>query len=198
MKINMYKIYKMMSQRVIRRPNNNNVAKMKSLTKSLLTDGLNKSEMLVVVEKIRNLESSISTFRRMYSLELKHAIENDNYYIEIPHQIAHAWNETSNIRGWIYILTSTTKPGEVKLGATTMLPQDRVVAYRSKYGYPVSLYWYKFAKMPFSVEGKMRASMSECRVSALTEGDSNEWYGIDPANMISVAEIEIQKSNTCE
>ena len=141
MKINIYKIYKMMSQRVIRHPNNKSMAKMESLTKDLLTDSLNKSEMLVVVKKIRNLESSISTFRKMYSLELKNAIENDNYYIEIPHQIAHAWNENSNTRGWIYILTSTTKPGQVKLGATTMLPQDRVVAYRSKYGYPASLHW---------------------------------------------------------
>ena len=90
MKINIYKIYKMMAQRVIRHPNNKSMAKMKSLTKDLLTDSLNKSEMLVVVKKIRNLESSISTFRKMYSLELKNAIEKDNYYIEIPHQIAHA------------------------------------------------------------------------------------------------------------
>ena len=147
--------------------------------------------MLVVVKKIRNLESSISTFRKMYSLELKNAIENDNYYIEIPHQIAHAWNENSNTRGWIYILTSTTKPGQVKLGATTMLPQDRVVAYKSKYGYPASLHWYKFVTMPFSVEKKIQASISECRVSALTEGDSNEWYGVDPATMISLAESQI-------
>ena len=90
MKINIYKTYKMMSQRVIRHPNNKSMAKMESLTKDLLTDSLNKSEMLVVVKKIRNLESSISTFRKMYSLELKNAIEKDNYYIEIPHQIAHA------------------------------------------------------------------------------------------------------------
>ena len=51
MKINIYKIYKMMSQRVIRHPNNKSMAKMKSLTKALLTDSLNKSEMLVVVKK---------------------------------------------------------------------------------------------------------------------------------------------------
>ena len=192
MKINLYKIYKMMSQRVIRHPISPKRLKMKRLTKSLLTDGLNKSEMLVVVEEIRHLESSVSTFRKMYSSELKNAIENDSYCIEIPHEIAHAWNEASNTRGWIYLLTSTTKPGQTKLGATTMVPHKRVVAYRSKYGYPVSLCWYKFVKMPFSVEGKVRASISNCRVSALTEGDSNEWYRIDPTSMISAAESQIQ------
>jgi hypothetical protein len=182
----------------MRHPNNKSMAKMKSLTKSLLTDDLKKQEMLVVVKKIRELERSISSIRKMYSLDLGKAIKNDNYYIEIPHQISHSWNETDNTCGWIYLLTATQKPGQVKVGATTMLPKDRVKAYRSKYGYPVSLCWSKFVRRPFSVEDRVKSSVSNCRVSGLTEGDSNEWYHIDPSGMIGAAENQIRKNNIHE
>ena len=188
MKIELFRVYKMVSQRAKRHPNNLRLLEIQCLTKSLLTEDMEKLEMLEVAEKIYDLESTIRSIRKKYSIDLLNAIENDNYYIEIPYQISHSWNEKNDSYGYVYVAISTAKPGMVKLGATTMHPLDRLNKYKNRYGYSVKLYWSKYTKGPFGLEKAVQTSISDFRVAALTDGDSNEWYQMDPSKLVSVIE----------
>lgn len=116
-------------------------------------------------------------FRGLDSQDMLDAFETGNYSIDRPYAIRHRFNE--NIKsGLIYIMTSPTRLGETKIGATTLSVKERAKAYKSKYGYSVDAQnWKKFSR-PFELEAIMAKTLRQYRVLGNTSGDSIEWYSL--------------------
>ena len=80
----------------------------------------------------------------------------------------------------MYILTSPSRRGECKLGATTLGMFERCFAYTRKYGYRVDDWFSLETRSPFAVERLVAAQIAHLRVCGNVKGDSIEWYRIAP------------------
>ena len=147
--------------------------------------------MIGEIERIALLERN-SEARVQFSTELLAAVKTGNYEINIPPQIAHEL-QNKNVSGHVYVLTSPSKPGQCKLGGTTMPINDRVNAYQNKYGYSVKVFFSKSVQRPFQLEKLVAKNLASKRVSGSTFRDSNEWYFCDPADMKTVI-LKIDRS----
>ena len=63
----------------------------------------------------------------------------------------------------------------------------------TKYGYKMEECWHRFAWKPFELEKRVQAKLTDFRVSALTPGESNEWYAVDEERLITEIETEYGK-----
>lgn len=91
---------------------------------------------------------------------------------------AGGWNPE---RGIVYIATSTSRLGWVKLGATEkMTLEARLKKFRSKYrlldATPV---FAMYVSSPALLEDLAQRHFRNFRVSGRTRGESNEWYTVD-------------------
>lgn len=184
MKADLFKIYKKFYQRSWRNPSNAIAVEITDAVFRLIRNVPSPSEMIAEIERIALLEHN-SEARVQFSAELLAAVKKGDYEINIPPQIAHELRN-ENVLGHVYVLTSPSKPGQCKLGGTTMRINDRIEAYKNKYGYSVKLFFYQSVQRPFELEKLVAKNLASKRVSGSTSGDSNEWYFCDPADMKTV------------
>jgi hypothetical protein len=138
----------------------------------------NKIELLELIAQIKFLEQGFSGIRVYYADIAEKAVRTGNYFVDIPHEIAHRYNDRP---GRVYILTASSRRDQCKLGATTMTIPSRCIAYEAKYGYRVRDVFALETRTPFTLEKKVADRIADLRVAGNTSGDSIEWYRITPS-----------------
>ncbi len=175
-KVNLFEIGKAFHQRAYRDPSNVSKQKAHDLSRELWHSKRNKDELLAIIAQLKPIERTFRGIRVYYADIAEKAVRSGNYEVSIPHEIAHRYDDKP---GRVYVLTSRSRPGECKLGATTMTMISRCIAYWTKYGYHVDDYFSLESRSPFSLERQVAERISHLRVTGNVRGDSIEWYRIN-------------------
>ena len=197
MELNLYRIYKSLYTKGQRTPDNDTYQQARLLLKKLCVAIHNhddKNDVRKIIRKIKSVESDKSYKFHTYAEEILHHLRMNNIIAGIPHTVLRRWTESENCKGLVYLAVSDSKKGQVKIGATTMLIDDRLKAYYSKYNYHIKAVWSEKVDMPFKIEKKLQDYFKDYRVAGQTDGDSNEWYFGEVDTFISVAEDYITES----
>lgn len=188
MTLDLYKLYKQFYQRSHRSPDNEELSEMTRLAhdiaqKKYIGDLYNQmtpdthQEILAIAVQLQELEFDYAP-KTIFSKNLVSAINKNDYFTDVPHERKHKWQDIHNLEGYIYLFSSSSKPGQVKIGATYSDPFARSRRYASKFGYSVSVECYALVTNPFQAESHLANLFINFRVSGNTWGDSNEWYFI--------------------
>jgi hypothetical protein len=175
MTLNLFDIYRALSQRARRYPHVLAYQEAKALGRALVTSGATKAERLRICKAIAKIEKDYYE-RISFGERARLAIEGNDSVVEIPYQIRHRWEESDDAFGYLYIASARTRPGELKIGATTNSPFDRERSYKSRYRYAIKIEWHEFTRAPFALEKLVADAMISHRVSGLVHDDSIEWY----------------------
>jgi hypothetical protein len=176
-KLNLYDIGKAFHQRAYRDPNNDAKQEAHDLSRELWHSKKPKEELLAIIAQLKPIERAFRGIRVYYADIAEKAVRAGNYEVAIPHEISHRYDEKP---GRVYVLTSRSRPGECKLGATTMTMIGRCVAYWTKYGNHVDDFFSLETRAPFSLEKLVAERISNLRVAGNVRGDSIEWYRMQP------------------
>jgi hypothetical protein len=174
MKIDLFKTYKKFYQRSYRDPRNLRKVEITDAVFNLIKKIPNAATFISEAERIAQLEKD-SGVRVLFSDELLTAAKTGNFKINVPAEISHSW-DNFDVYGLVYIFTAPSRPGQCKLGATTMSIYDREVAYFKRYGYFVFEYFSITVRRPFELEQMVAKEIKSARISGRTCGESNEWY----------------------
>jgi hypothetical protein len=182
MTLNLYQTYKKYSQRYKRSseraPNSYRSrinGEIKEIMRNLIMGDVSKIEMTEIALKMEGMESLLY-YKINYASEVVLSIKENNYHIEVPHQIRLQYAKAEEVEGFVYLATTQHKKGQVKIGYTTGLLSKRESTYEYRWGYPINIVWNKRVSQPFKVEKEIKNHFKETRVAGLTSGDSNEWY----------------------
>ena len=197
----LFKIYKKFYQRAYRNPDNielqiisdtiyETVKELYYSFNNPVEFSLIKAKAKVTFKEINRKEIEMSP-AKLFSPDLIVALNKKNIDFEIPYQVIQRWN-SENRDGLIYILTSESKDGCCKLGATTMTMHKRIYFYELRYGYSVQEYFSKKVMSPLQLELTVSNKMKKYRVSGNTNGESNEWYSCDPKFLKSQILLELK------
>ena len=197
----LFKIYKKFYQRAYRNPDNIELQIMVDSIYETIKDLYNslnnpveyplvKAKAKITFKEINRKEIDMSP-SKLFSPDLISALNKKNINFEIPCQVIQRWN-SENREGLIYILTSGSKDGLCKLGATTMTMQKRIYFYELRYGYSVQEYFSKKVMSPLQLELIVSNKMKKYRVAGNTNGESNEWYFCDPKFLKSQILLELK------
>lgn len=79
--------------------------------------------------------------------------------------------------GLVYFARDASRPGQLKVGATTMKLRARLQKMQTRYGYENvrPLFCIKVFN-PFEIEHHAQEKLRDCRVVGKAKGDSIEWY----------------------
>ena len=183
--MDLYKTYKLMKQRAKRRTNDPVSQELCEIARSIFYIGGNKKNILMKIQKIIILEEKLQFGLKCYGKEMQTAVETGKYTIDRPYAIRHRFDE-DNREGLIYVMSSNSRPGQVKLGATTLSMHKRLKCYEAKYQYSVQAEKWKTVLKPFVLENNIAEKISKHRVSSNTNGDSNEWYHLSSEQLWKV------------
>ncbi len=178
--VNLYDISKAFYQRSYRDPICPLKAKAYSTSRQLWHEPRPKKELLGIIAELQKMERAMPRISVFYADRAEKAVRTGNYFVSVPHEIAHRYNDRP---GTVYILTSRSRPGECKLGATTMSMYERCAAYESKYGYGVATFFSIDCGEPFALEKRVADKISGLRTVRNAAGDSIEWYHIKPEEL---------------
>ena len=173
--MDLYKTYKLMKQRAKRRHGDVVSHDLCKTAQSIFYVGGNEEDILAKIQNIISLETELQFGLKCYGQEMQSAVVSGEYSINRPYAIRHRFDE-SNHEGLIYVMTSTSRSGQAKLGATTQSMDQRLKSYQSKYQYVVQAEKWKNVAKPFVLENKVAQKLSKYRVTGNTTGDSIEWY----------------------
>ena len=173
--MDLYKTYKLMKQRAKRRYDDIVSQELCKTAQSIFYVGGNEEDILAKIQTIISLETELPFGLKCYGQEMQSAVVSGEYSINRPYAIRHRFDE-SNYEGLIYVMTSTSRSGQAKLGATTQSMDQRLKSYQSKYQYVVQAEKWKNVAKPFVLENKVAQKLSKYRVTGNTTGDSIEWY----------------------
>lgn len=193
-----YKTYKLFKQRSSRYPNDQLVSRITIVCRALFeTSKCQKRQkspkaLIKVIDRIIKLEIALPWQLKRYGKAMKTAVLADSYTLNRPYEIAHFYKEREDDWSTIYVLSSPTKPGQVKLGATTNILK-RIASYKSRYRYPIKLEKSEWVKNPMRLEKIVSDLAAKHRVSRMTHGDSIEWYGMSAAKMWSLVKSSLMK-----
>ena len=158
-----------------------------------MTGKKTKKNVISKIKDIQKIEEMQPSRLKRYGNSMEAAVNRGDYTLTRPHQINHLYQE-GNKSGTIYILSSPTRPGQIKLGATTMNISDRCARYESKYGYKVNIEKFMTVLKPFELEKLVKLQAKSHRVTANACGDSIEWYQFLPMELWDlVMEINAQR-----
>lgn len=179
-KVNLYDISKSFYQRSNRNQSCLLKAEAYSVSRDLWNEKRSKRDLIKIISVLKKIERSIPGLSVFFADRAEKAVRNDNYFVRVPYAIAHRYNDRP---GRVYILTSKSRPGECKLGATTLSMRDRCEKYESRYGYDVSTFFSIDCAKPFALEKRVADKISELRTVRNASGDSIEWYQIKPKDL---------------
>ena len=182
-KVNLFDIGKAFYQRSRRDPQSRIKEEAYKTSRELWENHKTKKELLSIIARLKDLERKSHGVRVFQAEKAERAVKSGEYFVSIPHEISHRYNEQP---GRVYIMTSASRPGECKLGATTMNMFQRCLAYHKKFGYRVTDVFAFETDTPFALEKLVAERISELRVAGNVTGDSNEWYRIEPNLLRSV------------
>ena len=180
--MDLYKTYKLMKQRAKRRPHDIVSQELCKTARTIFYVDGKKQEILQTISKIKSLEERLSLGLKRYGMEMQCAVNSGRYSLDRPYPVRHRFKE-GNKKGLIYVMTSPSRLGQSKLGATSQSMQQRLASYQSKYQYSVRAEnWAEVAK-PFGFEDEIARKIKAHRVTGNTSGDSIEWYHLSPEKL---------------
>jgi hypothetical protein len=182
-RVNLFDIGKAFYQRSRRDPQSRIKEEAYKVSRELWEKHKTKKELLSIIARLKDLERKSPGVRVSQAEKAERAVKSGEYFVSVPHEISHRYNEQP---GRVYIMTSESRPGECKLGATTMTMFQRCLAYHKKFGYRVTDVFAFETDTPFGLERLVADRISELRVAGNVSGDSNEWYRIEPNLLRSV------------
>lgn len=185
--LNLFDIYRALSQRARRYPHLLEYQEAKALGRALVTSDGTKAERLKICKRIAKIEKTYGD-RVSFGDRARLAIEGNYWVVDIPHQIRHRWEESEDDYGYLYIASARTRPGELKIGATSNSPFDRERSYKVRYRYAITIEWYMFTRAPFALEKLVAQAIISDRVTGLTHGDSIEWYRQELEDLVGLVE----------
>ena len=179
----LWNVYKMIKQRSTRNPDDCAMAEMTSICGLMFRSRQNARSLIVAIDRIINLEVRLAPHLKRYGQTMKAAVRSGNYSLEVPYVVAHLIKEAPKNYGDIYVLSAIGKPGQVKIGATTMSLSKRCYMYETKDGYPVQIEKSMRVATPFKLEKAVQKLAILSRVRGNANGDSIEWYAMSPSKM---------------
>ena len=182
-RVNLFDIGKAFYQRSRRDPQSRIKEEAYKVSRELWEKHKTKKELLSIIARLKDLERKSPGVRVSQAEKAELAVKSGEFFVSVPHEISHRYNEQP---GRVYIMTSESRPGECKLGATTMTMFQRCLAYHKKFGYRVTDVFAFETDTPFGLERLVADRISELRVAGNVTGDSNEWYRIEPNLLRSV------------
>jgi len=180
--MDIWKIYKLYKQRSVRNPNDQISQKITEICRPLFDGRKDKQNLISTIRDIQKLEEMLPTRLKRYGNSMEASVNLGAYTLTRPYQIDHLYKE-ENKSGTIYVLSSPARPGQIKLGATTMNIFDRCAKYESKYGYKVKPEKFMTVLKPFELENLVKQQAKENRVAGNAWGDSIEWYELPPMKL---------------
>jgi hypothetical protein len=81
--------------------------------------------------------------------------------------------------GWLYLMTTTDRPGEVKIGCTINELRRRLLRIRRQHEPNAMLFSAKWVRKPALLENILHTHYSLSRVAGNTSGASTEWFEFD-------------------
>lgn len=189
MTVDLYTIYRGLIQRASRNPESLELQKARELGRALIQEKITKVERKKIARSIEKIESKCGVKVNVsYGNRALKAIEANDWTLNIPHQLRHRYEEKSDDFGYFYIASASSRPGQLKIGATTNDPDARERTYKKRNGYPISIEYNWYIRAPFAFEKSIADLIAHDRVAGLTSGDSNEWYWRDYAELVRVVE----------
>ena len=180
--MDLYKAYKVLKSRAKSHPEDFLCQEIFETARSIFYADGKKRTILRTVSKLRSLEKKLPFKYKRYGTEMYCAVSMGEYSIDRPYAIRHRFDQ-SHKTGLIYVMTSPTRSGQSKLGATTLSIKKRMSCYQTKYQYPVHAENWKQVEKPFEIEDLVSKVVREHRVSGQTSGDSIEWYHLSPEEL---------------
>lgn len=178
MNLDLYKIYRLVSQRARRdtQPLCGTLsARMKSVFRDLLENpSVEGAEAFISIETEWSKKRGGSP--SLYGPSVLSSIIQGTYDIKRPTNIKNFNVGDDPKEGFVYMAASNLRPGELKIGYTTLEPKQRVKKYQQKYGYKLDLLYSRQSSYPARVEKEIHELFAKKRVSAQTFSDSNEWF----------------------
>lgn len=115
-----------------------------------------------------------------YSERVYEAIKSNNFNYNSKPKINYAGNDkNAPSQGYLYIANSDTRPGQIKIGYTTLPLRKREQKYKIRYGYSINITKFAFVESPHKFEIELHRALRDLRVSGLEKQDSNEWFYCD-------------------
>lgn len=187
--INLYDVYKKVADR--HREQEKKGVSEETLEKSFLMKKAAKEILekptLKRVKEFSKLEDiwwrspEVSEHSKFISLEFEDVIRSKCFYIEEP-TFNRAQTGWSAEEGLVYCISSTSKSGQVKIGATTMDLRKRLKKLKNRYKYSELNIEFAYRTNKVSnLEKLVHKELSPFLVSGRTKGDSVEWYFVTPA-----------------
>ena len=183
--MDLYKAYKIMKQRANRRPYDLISQELSKIARSIFYLDGDVEKILTKIQAIREVEKKLRYGLKCYGKEMQDAVLSGEYTIDRPYSIRHRFDR-NNRKGLIYVMSSNSRPGQVKLGETTLSIYKRLKCYENKYQYSVKAEKWKTVVEPFVLENDIAKKINEYRVAGNTTGDSNEWYHLSPEQLWNV------------
>lgn len=120
-----------------------------------------------------------------YSERVFEAIKSNNFNYDSKPNINFAGNDTNAPdKGYLYIACSDIKPGQIKIGYTTLTLRKREQKYKIRYGYSINITDYAFVEFPHKFEIELHRALTLLRVSGFESQESNEWFYCDKDEVI--------------
>jgi hypothetical protein len=110
----------------------------------------------------------------------EYALLTGDYVINRPHQNIGALGGYDPSIGSVYIATSVDRPGNIKVGATSIAPGKRVNQLRIRHGIDFALSDAIYTAYPGRVETLFQKACQKHRTNTNIYAESNEWYEMEP------------------
>lgn len=126
---------------------------------------------------------------RAFGPQVLEAVRSGEYVCNKPQIKTFALQGEDARPGIVYVAHSNRRPGELKLGYTTLKPAKRAQLFRDKYGYShFEVVAHARTAEPSRLESLVQAQLRSVRIQGSTKGDSNEWYRCSVAHAQSLIE----------
>lgn len=181
--INLYDLYRTVKQRARpERAAKSQPTQKKAVAMCLAADRILKEPTLERVEAFRVAEKSwfnspdVSSSARCIADKFEEAILSNNFISERSHFDPRGINANRQ-SGLVYCAQSSSMPGQMKLGFTTMDLGLRLQKFSGRYEVPdVRPLFAIRVGYPAEVERYAKSKLRDALVSGCTLGKSNEWY----------------------
>jgi len=179
--INLYDIFKQVKQRACTPKSAETERKAEAMI-AAAERIVSETPSLELVAEFRKAEElwrasyDVSASTKSMADRLEAAIRSRNYVVKIwpGNKLATGYNPVS---GLVYCVRDASKPGQLKIGVTTMKLRARLQKMETRYGYEnVQPLFVINVSKPAEIEHHAQERLRVCRVTGKTKGDSVEWY----------------------
>lgn len=162
-----------------------------------------ESPSLMAVTQFKEAEmawiqsSDVSTNVKLIAPRFESAIISGDYFVDRPH-VNRAQTGWVADEGTIYCVSTSSKPGQIKIGGTTMNLETRLQKLSTRYGYDdLTIEFAMEVDHVSDVEAYAHTILENKRVARKVKNDSLEWFLSDTntAKQAVLAAVEISRQD---